>query len=126
MMTMSGARQTYFVGSHREGVNVTLFRGFLVQIPEFLLNEQFRSHVAARANLDRHPVVCIHESGVGYYTCDLEVPQACITILADQDVSLERMDIGARLKRRTCSVLTGLTLPCITSHECRYSRPRAA
>ena len=109
MVTMNDARQTYFVGRHPEGVNITLFRGFSP-------SEQFRGNVADKITL--HPSF---DPGIkiSYDTCDPEVPQAWISIIVDQDVSLERVNISACLKRRTCSELTGWTLPCTISSECR-------
>ena len=63
---------------------------------------------------------------MGYDTGDPEIPEACSTVFGDQNVSLDRMGIGAYLKLVTHSALTGLILLCTILIECRYSRPQVA
>ena len=146
---MNDARQTYFVGRHREGVNITLVRENFPQLIGLQCSEKFRGNVAditffcASSNLrppeHRTERFRVHGVDIIFHASpspsppmghdniyDPKVPQACTTILADQDVSLERKNISTCFKWRTCSQLTGLTLPCTIPRECRYRRPFAA
>jgi len=38
------------------------------------------------------------KTGIGCDTDDPEVPQTCDTVISDQDISLDRMNIGTRLE----------------------------
>jgi hypothetical protein len=107
-MTMHGMERTHLVGGHRERVNVALFRGVAVLEAELRRVEQFWSHVANNAWFGRFRNTRLHDCGIGYDSGDPEVPQACGTIISDQDVSLDRTNIGARLELGMRSVLTGL------------------
>ena len=63
---------------------------------------------------------------MGYDTGDPEIPEAGSTVFGDQNVSLDRMGIGAYLKLVTRSALTGLISLCTILIECRYLRPQVA
>jgi len=68
----------------------------------------------------------LHDGRIGDGTRDPGVPKSCNTIVVDQDVSLDRMDIGVCLRLIASSMLTGLILVCTMFNECRYLRPLVA
>jgi len=117
--------RAYLVGGHRERVNVALFRGVAVREAELWRVKQFWSHVADNSWFRRCGTTRLHDCGVGYDACDPEVTQTCRTITSDQDVSLDRTNISARLELGTRSGLTGLISLWTILSECRYSSPQA-
>ena len=125
-MTEHDIGTMYLVGGYCERINVALFRGDAVREVELLWVEQFRCHIADDAWFGRHRCTWLHDCRISYDTVDPEIPQACDTIISDQDVSLDRTNIGARLELGTHSALTGLISLWTILSECRYSRPQAA
>ena len=123
---MYGVERTHLIGGHRERVNIALFRGVAIREVELRSVEQFWSHVADSGWFGWYRTIWLHDCGIGYDTGDPEVPQACGTIISDQDVSLDRTNIGTRLELGIRSALTGLISPWMILSECRYSRPQAA
>jgi hypothetical protein len=96
-----GMGRTHLVGGHHERVNVALFRGVAVLEAELLWVEQFWGHVANNALVGGFRSTRLHDCGIGYDTGNPEVPQACGAIIGDQDISLDRTNISARLKLGT-------------------------
>ena len=126
-MTMHGMEIMHLVGGHCERVNIALFRGVAVREAKLRRVEQFRSHVPETGVwFVTFRTIWHHAYGIGYYTGDPEVPQACGAIVGDQNVFLDRTNIGARLELVTHPVLTGLISQWTMLSECRYSRPQAA
>ena len=117
---------TNFVNGHSQRVNIALLRGVTVREAELWWVEQLWSHVTDNAWLGRCRTTWFHDSGICYDTSDPKVPQACGTVVSDQNVSLDRTNIGVRLELRMHSALTGLTSLWTMLSECRYSRPQAA
>ena len=67
--------RTHLVGSHRERVNIALFRGVTVQEVELPRVEQFWSHVSDNAlQVGLRRTVWFDDRGIGYDTGDPEVP----------------------------------------------------
>jgi hypothetical protein len=92
---MCGMGRTYLESGHRERVNVALLRGVAVLEAELWWVEQFWSHVTNDAWFGRRRTAWLHDCGIGYDSGDPEVPQAYGAIIGDQDVSLDRTNIGA-------------------------------
>ena len=124
-MAMYAMGRTHLVGGHREGVNVTLLRGVAIRKAELRRVEQLWSHVADNSWFGRCRCAWLHDCGISYDAGDPEVTQACRTIISDQDVSLDRTNISARLELWTRSGLAGLISLWTILSECRYSRPQA-
>jgi len=85
----------YLVGGHRERVHVALLRGVTIREVELGWIEQFRSHVTDNPRLGCCRATWFYDGGITDHTCDPEVAKTCNTILTDQDVPLDRMDVGA-------------------------------
>ena len=96
--------ETYLVGGHREGVNVTLFRGIAVREVKLRWIQQFRSHVTNNPRLGRCCATRLHDGGIGDDTHDSEVPKARIALFGNKDVPLDRTGVGACLDLRTPSI----------------------
>ena len=88
--------------------------------------KQFWSYVTNNTRFGCCRITWLYDGGIDYDTGDPEIPKACSTIFGDQNVSLDRMGIGAYLKLVTHSALTGLILLCTILIECRYLRPQVA
>jgi len=125
-MIVQSVTETHLVHGHHEGVNVTLFRGVAVREVELCWVQQFWGHITDNPWFGCCRATWLYDSGVGNHTRDPEVPKTCNTILTNQDVSLDRTNVGACPKLRTRSALTGLISLCMMFSECRYSRPPAA
>ena len=125
-MMMYGIERTHLVGGHRERINIAFLRGVAIREAELCWVEQFWSHITNNAWFGCCRTTWLYDCGIGYDTGDPEVPQACDTIISDQDVSLDRMNIGARIELGMCSALTGFISLWTMLNECRYSRPQAA
>ena len=87
--------ETDLVSSHGKRVDVTLFGGVAVQ--EFKLRwvEQLRGHVTNNTGLRGCGATWLHDGGIGDDTRDSEIAQTRDTGFADQDVSLDRISMGA-------------------------------
>lgn len=125
-IVMCDVPQTYLVGGHCERVNVTFLRGHGMREAKLRWVQHFRGHVTDNSQLGCCRATWIHNGGVGYEPCDLEVPQARRVFLSDQNVSLYRTRISASPNPNLCSSLTGLMPLCTILSEWRYSRPQAA
>jgi len=125
-MILWGVTENYLVDGHHERVNIALFRGIAVWEVELCGIQQFRSCVTDNPQPGRYRATRFHDGRITDHTRDPEIAKACNTILTDQDVPLDRTDVGTCLKPRTRSALTGLISLCTILSECRCSRPLAA
>lgn len=83
-------KKAYLVHSHREGVNITLFRGGVAMLSaELLWTYLFRSHITSQLLFcGCRPTVC-YDVGVSHNHRDSEIRQVCNPILGDQEISLQ-------------------------------------
>ena len=99
-ITERGLGRIHLVSGHRQRINITLFRGAAtLELEGKLLRVQkLRCHVADSSWLATRRGTRFHERRIGDDTSHPEVPQARSTIISDQDVSLDRANIGARFE----------------------------
>jgi len=97
---MRGLGRIHLVSGHCQRVNVALFRGAAILELEvkLLWAQKLWGHVADNSWFATRRGTRFHERRICDDTRNPEVSQTCGTIVRDQDVSLDRTDIGARFE----------------------------
>ena len=106
----------YLIGGHRKRVNITLLRRVAVREAKLLWIQKFWSHVTDDSRIGSRHVDSLHNSGIGDNRCDSKVPNTCVTLLSDQDISLNGLKISTGLHSWLLS-LTGVILLCTILSE---------
>ena len=96
-ITVRGLGRIHLVSGHCQRIDIALFRGIAILEPEakLLRVQQLWGHVADNSRFTARRGTRLHERGICDDTSHPEVPQTRGTIVSDQDVSLDRTDIGA-------------------------------
>ena len=97
----SEVKRTNLVGSHCEGVNVGRFCSVAISQTELPRIRLFRRHVTNHASSTDCRAALFQYSGVADNPCNLKVPEACRTVVGDQNVSLSAkvaLSAGSKLK----------------------------
>ena len=97
--TRSGT-QTYLIGGHREGVDISLLRRTAIREAILGRVQQLRSRVTDNSRLRGGCGTWLHDRWIGDDASDPEVSKACVTLLIDQDIPLDVTGIGVRLNLR--------------------------
>ena len=85
-------RRAYLVGSHREGVNISLFRGAAIGSIELRGFHLLGSHITNKVSSGGYATGCF-DSGVGDNSCNGKVRQTRDPILSDQDIPLGGLSV---------------------------------
>ena len=87
----------YLIGGHRKRVDIALLRRVAVREAKLRWMQQFWSHVTGGSRIGSRHVSSLHDSGISNNRCDSKVPDTCVTLLSDQDISLDGSGISTGL-----------------------------